>query len=337
MKNKELGRIGVLAGGPSNERPISLESGAAVLNALKDIGVEAIFIDIKKELTKEDIKGLGIDVAFIALHGRFGEDGTIQRMLEDCSIPYTGSGPLASGLALDKIASRELFIKNGIDVPRYIVLNKAFDYTPACRQAGIFKKITQVFNFPIVVKPQFEGSSIGISIVKDKSGLPEAVNIAFGYGDKILVEEYIKGRELTVGILDDEPLPVIEILVKEQFYDFNAKYQSSETEYIVPAKIGESIYKRAQQTGRLAHLALGCEIFSRVDMMWDEERDRLVVLEVNSIPGFTSRSLLPKAAAYAGINFTKLCLKIVESAVSKNQKSNFKYQNDSAKFKIFKI
>ncbi len=319
MNIKDLGRIGVLAGGLSNERPISLESGTAVLNALKGIGVEAVFIDIKKELTKKDIKGLGIDVAFIALHGRFGEDGTIQRMLQDCGIPYTGSGPLASGLALDKIASRKLFIKNGIDVPRYIVLNKEFDYTD-------FKKITQVFNFPIVVKPQFEGSSIGISIVRDKNGLPEAINTAFCYGDKILAEEYIKGRELTVGILDDEPLPVIEILVKEQFYDFNAKYQSSETEYIVPAKIDEDIYKRTQQIGRLAHLALGCEIFSRVDMMWDQERDRLVVLEVNSIPGFTSHSLLPKAAAYVNINFSQLCLKIIEAAINKKERLITKHQ-----------
>lgn len=319
MEAKRFGKIGVLAGGPSNERSISLESGAAVFSALKGLGLDAVFIDIKKELTKQEVRGLGIDVAFIALHGRFGEDGTIQGMLQDCGIPYTGSGPLASGLALDKIASRELFIKNGMDVPRYIVVNREFDYAPACRQAGIFKKIAQIFDFPVVVKPQFEGSSIGISIVRDKNGLSEAISTAFRYGDKILVEEYIKGRELTVGILDDEPLPVIEILVKEQFYDFNAKYQSPQTQYIVPAKIGEGIYKRAQQAGRLAHLSLGCEIFSRVDMMWDQERDRLVVLEVNSIPGFTSHSLLPKAAAFAGIEFAPLCLRIVESALKRRE------------------
>lgn len=313
MDIKNLGKIGVLAGGPSNERPISLESGTAVFNALKGAGLNAVFIDIKKELTEKDIRGLGIDVAFIALHGRFGEDGTIQKMLEDCGIPYTGSGPFASGLALDKIASRELFIKKGIDVPRYIVISRGAVTAP------LQLAMTSGLGFPVVVKPQFEGSSIGISIVKDKDGLAEAINTAFGYGDKILVEEYINGRELTVGILNDEPLPVIEIVVKEQFYDFNAKYQSPETEYVVPAKINEGVYKRVQQAGRSAHLALGCEIFSRVDVMWDQEQDRLVVLEVNSIPGFTGHSLLPKAAAFIGIEFAQLCLKIVESTLRRNE------------------
>jgi D-alanine-D-alanine ligase len=322
MDVESLGKIGVLAGGPSNERPISLESGTAVLNALKGTGLNAVFIDVKKELTKEEIRELGIDVAFIALHGRFGEDGTIQRMLEECHIPYTGSGPLASGLALDKIASRELFIKNGIDVPRYTVIPaKAGIHKNKmdCRFRGhdMYDWVMKDIGFPLVVKPQFEGSSIGISIVKDQKDLPEAINTAFHYGDNILVEEYIRGRELTVGILDDEPLPVIEIVVKEQFYNFNAKYHSPETEYIVPAKIDEDIYKRAQETGRSAHLALGCETFSRVDMIWDQKSGRLVVLEVNSIPGFTSHSLLPKAAAFTGVDFVQLCVRITEAALKK--------------------
>jgi D-alanine-D-alanine ligase len=146
------------------------------------------------------------------------------------------------------------------------------------------------------------------------------MNTAFNYGDKILIEEYIKGRELTVGILEEEPLPVIEIAATEQFYDFNAKYQSPHTRYIAPARIGGGVYNRAQQAGRSAHLALGCEMFSRVDMIWDETRDRLVVLEVNSIPGFTGHSLLPKAAACAGIDFGQLCLKIIEAAINRNPK-----------------
>lgn len=311
MEPKELGKIGVLAGGPSNEREISLKSGEAVFNALREKGADAIFLDIRKELTKDDIKGFGIDVAFIALHGRFGEDGTIQKILECAGLPYTGSRPLASRLALDKIASREIFIKGGIAIPRYEVLRKEnFDYAD-------LKKIAQIIKFPLVVKPQFEGSSIGISIARKDEELKEAAALAFNYGDRIIIEEYIKGKELTVGILDDEPLPVIEIVVRERFYNFKAKYNREDTKYIVPAKINTRVYKDAQAKGRLAHRLLGCESFSRVDMLFDERLDKLFVLEVNSIPGLTNHSLLPKAAAAVGIDFGQLCLKIVETALKK--------------------
>ncbi|MBI4335866.1 MAG: D-alanine--D-alanine ligase [Candidatus Omnitrophica bacterium] len=311
MNVKDFGRIGVLAGGPSNEREISLESGRAVHKALAEAGAETVFLYIKNGLTRDELEGFNIDVAFIALHGRFGEDGTVQSILEEAGIPYTGSGPAASRLAIDKIASREIFIKSGIDVPRSEVLDERG------RDRGDFKMMAEALGFPLVVKPQYEGSSIGISVVKESARLEKAIELAFNYGDRIIVEEYIKGRELTVGILDDEPLPVIEILVKERFYNFEAKYKRGDTEYIAPAKIDPDRYREAGQKGVLAHRALGCEGFSRTDILLDEKNDRMVVLEVNSIPGLTGHSLLPKAAGCAGISFEQLCLRIIQSAFNR--------------------
>lgn len=312
MSPKDLGQIGILAGGPSSEREISLSSGKAVFNAFKEIGCDVIFLDIRKEdAVKEQLRASGIDLAFIALHGRFGEDGTIQTILEGMNIPYTGSGPSASRLALDKIVSKEIFAKNGIDIPAYNILDKKlFDEVR-------LKSIIQDIGLPLIVKPQFEGSSIGISIVRDNKGMKKAIESAFTYGDQIIIERYIEGRDITVGMLDGEPLPVIEIIAQEQFYNFNAKYKSKKTQYVIPARISESDYKTAQVKGKLAHRLLGCGFFSRVDMILDEVRKRILVLEVNSIPGLTNHSLLPKAAACAGITFNQLCLKIAEAALKK--------------------
>ncbi len=304
-----FGKIGVLAGGPSNEREISLISGRAVYNALKESDTDVTFIDIVNIYSaKEQIEKAGIELAFIALHGRFGEDGTVQSMLEDMNIPYTGSGPAASRLAIDKIVSREIFLKNGLAVPRGKTLAKdSFDLSKV-------NSVYEEMGFPLVVKPQFEGSSIGISIAVDRDQLSDAINLAFNYGDNIIVEQYVKGRELTVGILAEEPLPVIEIVAAEKFYDFNAKYQSDSTKYVLPAPIRDGDYKQAQANGIRAHRLLGCRSFSRVDMILNEDQDKIFLLEVNSIPGFTSHSLLPKAAAHVGISFNQLCLKIVELA-----------------------
>ncbi|MCX5716095.1 MAG: D-alanine--D-alanine ligase [Candidatus Omnitrophica bacterium] len=307
---KKVKRIGVLAGGPSSERAISLESGKAVFEALKDMGYDTVLLDVKGNLTGAQIKGFNIDVAFLALHGKFGEDGTIQKMLENVGIPYTGSGPLASHLALDKIASTERFVASGLDVPQYRIVNKKI-----LSDARLLE-IAEELGFPLVVKPQYEGSSIGISIVENMEGLRKAVSLAFDYGDKAIVNEYIGGRELTVGILNDEPLPVVEIVSKERFFDFNAKYKSEQTQYIAPAKIDPALYKAAQEAGKLAHASLGCRSFSRVDMMLDEKQRKVFVLEVNSIPGLTSHSLLPKAAACTGMDFGRLCTEIVKSAAT---------------------
>ena len=299
-----FGKIGVLAGGPSNERDISLRSGTAVYNALLNEGLDAIFLDVKNDI-REIIKESSIDVAFIALHGRYGEDGTVQQILKSAGIPYTGSGPQASALAMDKIASKEIFVRNNIPVPKYIVFEKEkFDMD----KAGII-------GFPLVVKPQLEGSSIGLSIVKEKGSLKKAIDAAFQYGEKIILEEYIAGRELTVAMLDDKPLPVIEIVAKNKVYDYKAKYNDPTTRYIVPAPIDKDSYKEAGRLGRMAHKVLGCGSFSRVDMMLDKNGD-IFVLEVNTIPGMTERSLLPKAAEACGLRFNELCVKILEDALN---------------------
>jgi D-alanine-D-alanine ligase len=299
-----FGKVGILAGGPSNERDISLRSGKAVFKALSDEALDVIFLDVYDDIC-DIIKKNKIDVAFIALHGRFGEDGTVQGMLEKTGIPYTGSGVAASRLALDKIAAKELFMKAGISVPGYTVCEKGSPVASGMNRLG----------WPVVVKPQFEGSSIGLSIVKDKASLGQALDKAFAYGDKVLIEEYISGRELTVGILDDKPLPVVEIVTRNKVYDNEAKYRDPETKYIVPAPIEMSLYKRVQDAGVMAHKALGCRSFSRVDVMTDDSGN-VYVLEVNTIPGMTERSLLPKAAQAVGISFSQLCLKMIENALS---------------------
>lgn len=293
-------KIGVLAGGPSSERRISLKSGSAVCGALNKEGLDAFFIDIRGD-AKRMLGGVDMDAAFIALHGGFGEDGTIQRILERRGIPYTGSGPEASRLALDKLASRRIFKKVGLCVPRY----KALSIKER------FKGIT--LNMPCVVKPQKEGSSIGLSVVMDAGDMDAALRKAFCFGDKAIIEEFIEGRELTVGILDERPLPVVEIRPEGKCYDYYAKYKSPATRYLIPAPVGKIFFKEAQNAGLKAHRALGCRTFSRVDMILGRD-GRVYVLEVNTIPGLTSRSLLPKAAEAAGIDFSSLCKRILKGA-----------------------
>ena len=303
-----VGRVAVLAGGPSSEREISLRSGRAVHNALLQEGIDAFFVDVRDNIY-DIIRSEKMDVAFLALHGRFGEDGTIQNILDSAGINYTGSGAEASRMALDKIASKEIFIKNGIPTPGYYVI----DHKSHLR--GRHHAVDRVGGkFPVVVKPQFEGSSIGLSVVKSAADLPAALDKAFEYGAKIMLEEYIEGRELTVGILNDEPLPVIEIIPKAKVYDYKAKYSDPDTQYLVPAPISADEASRARSLGLRSHTALGCRSFSRADMIMDKSGN-IFVLEVNTIPGMTERSLLPKAAGAVGVNFNKLCVKLVEDAL----------------------
>lgn len=292
--------IGVLAGGPSSERAISLKSGQAVYDALLRAGLDVVFIDIPDN-SLAGLSGYQIDIAFITLHGRFGEDGAIQELLEKRGIPYTGSGPAASKTALDKISSKKIFEKANIPVPAYHV------------PSGDCEGIKKAMSFPCVVKPQYEGSSIGLSIVDMPGKLAHAVDAARAYGGDVIIEDYIDGREMTVGVLDDVPLPVVEIVPCDGIYDFTAKYEDVKTEYIVPARMDEMAYIRAQETGLAAHRALGCRGMSRVDMRMDNNND-IYVLEVNTIPGLTERSLLPMAAKAAGMDFRELCMKILKSA-----------------------
>ncbi len=306
-----FGRIGVLMGGPSTEREVSLKSGQAVGDTLREAGLDAVGIDVKTENPQENIRLLKShhpDCAFIALHGRFGEDGQIQEILDGLEIPYTGSGALASRLAMDKVASLHIFEINGLKVPRHEVVEVS-SYNPNWK---VHKKL----NFPLVVKPASHGSSIGLSIVDNNGQLDEAVILAFTFDSRVIVQEYIAGREITVGILDELALPVIEIIPKRRFFDYQAKYQSGMTEYIVPAKLDEALAKKAQEVALLAHRALGCFGCSRVDMILDKD-NAPVILEINTIPGLTSTSLLPKAASAAGIDFAGLCLKLIQLAYEK--------------------
>lgn len=303
---KEIGKIGVLSGGPSSEREISIKSGAAVYDGLISLGLDVVCIDPKDASSvKEDILKAEIEIAFIALHGRFGEDGTVQAILEDIGIPYTGSGPEASRLALNKISSRRIFHENGIPVPKW----------KACSRSSKPEALLKEFPFPFVVKPCNEGSSIGLSIVEAKEEAAPAIDMALSYDDQIIIEEYIPGEDITVGILDEEPLPVVHIKPKAKFYSFHAKYTQGMSEYIVPARFPKDIIEKAQALGVSAHGILGCRAFSRVDMLLDKRDNNVVVLEVNTIPGLTFSSLLPKAAAAVGIDFPQMCLRMVKSAL----------------------
>ncbi|MEA3305328.1 MAG: D-alanine--D-alanine ligase [Candidatus Omnitrophota bacterium] len=301
-KAKKLGKIAVLAGGPSNERSVSIKSGRAVYNALKREGCDVVRLELADSNTKREIRKEPFNIAFIALHGRFGEDGTVQKMLERMSIPYTGSGSAASRLALDKITAQRIFKKRGIPAPEHAFIDR------------VSMERLKELPFPLVVKPRNEGSSIGLSVVRGRREFSNACELAFRYSSKIIVEKFIKGREITVGILDKKALPVVEIIPKRFFYDFYAKYRDSNTGYVVPADIPKDLCVRAQAIGLAAHNALGCKDFSRVDMKFDEDGS-IYVLEVNTIPGLTARSLFPKAAGAAGMAFDKLCLKLLKLAV----------------------
>jgi len=298
-------RIGVLMGGPSAERDVSLRSGRAITEALLNKGYNAVPMEIWLP-TREELKSADIDVAFIALHGTFGEDGQIQKMLEGLNIPYTGSKVKASQLGMDKVASRKLFQKAKLCVPDYNVISDG-------------KRLKMDLGAPVVVKPSAQGSSVGISIVDKVEELDVAIKEASKFGEEVLLEKFIHGKELTVGILDDKPLPVIQVMPKRRYYDEVAKYTAGMTEYLCPAPISEDEARLAQDAGIKAHAAIGCRSFSRVDMILSDEvktpaGTRIYVLEVNTIPGMTQLSLLPKAARAAGIDFPELCEAMLESA-----------------------
>lgn len=300
MKSK---RIGVLMGGLSAERDVSLKSGAAVHEALCAQGYDAVAIDVGRDLAQV-LQREAIETAFVALHGRYGEDGCVQGLLELLQIPYTGSGVLASALAMHKLYAKQTFLSAGL-------LTAAF----RCFRRGDRVCLDELpFGLPLVVKPVQEGSSVGVSIVKSAEALPAALEMAFRYDDEILVEQFVKGQEVQVGILDDRPIGAIEIVPKNEFYDFEAKYTDGMAEHIFPARLESTLYEKAQQVGVAAHRALGCRGYSRVDLLVTENGD-CYVLEVNTLPGMTALSLLPEIAAKgAGLSFGELVSRIIESA-----------------------
>lgn len=314
---EQFGRVGVLMGGVSSEREISLKSGKAVAEALLRLGCDLVALDIidgEDQKIRFLIEEAGIDAAFIALHGRLGEDGTIQSILEEMGIPYTGSGVDASRLAINKALAQNLFREYGIPVPSYVILS-------GNDELSVGAVLEQLGGFPIVVKPACEGSSIGIHLTATPEELKDAVERARGYGPTVLLERYIAGRELTVGILGQEALPVVEICPKGRFFDYEAKYTKGMTDYIVPARIPEDAARQLQRTALQAHHVLGCADISRVDFMLGGDQAHYV-LEVNTIPGFTATSLLPKAALQQGISFSQLCFKLMELAHGKKKKIN---------------
>jgi len=290
-------------GGLSREREISLKTGRAILKALLEKGYKACGIDVGYDLAERLLQER-IEVAFIALHGRYGEDGTIQGMLELMGIPYTGSGVLASALALNKIMAKKIFIYEKIPTPPFEVV----------RREEIERRLDQLsISLPFVVKPSREGSTLGVSIVKRPEEILPALQEAGEYDEEILVEAFVKGKEITVGILHEIPLPIIEIAPKSGFYDYYSKYTKGETEYIIPAPLNREKYLYAQEVSLRAFRALGCSDCARVDLMTDEEENPFVI-DVNTMPGMTETSLLPKAAAYAGIPFEELVEKILLGA-----------------------
>jgi len=298
-------RIGVLMGGSSAEREVSLRSGRAVEEALRAQRFEVESIDVGPDIV-DQLREKRVELAFIALHGRPGEDGSIQGLLEILGIPYTGSGVLASALAMNKSFAKQLFQLHGLLTPPYRVWQRKNGPPPSLSGLG--------FRIPVVVKPLEEGSTIGVSIVKEEEELESACQEAFRFGSSILIEEYIPGKEITVGILGEDPLPPIEIVPRSGFYDYRAKYTSGLSDYLVPAPLPRHLALRVQEAGLRAHRALGCSGFSRVDMRLDAEGNPFV-LEVNTVPGMTENSLLPKAAAAAGYDFPALTRRIVELAL----------------------
>jgi len=301
-------KIAVLMGGPGSERDVSLATGRGVSKALRSLGVEVVDFDVRDEnfpLPKD------VDLAFITIHGTFGEDGQLQKILEDRGVPYTGDGVEESRIAFDKLLTKEKFRQHNVVTPEWEVVDA--DQRP---------KIP----VPLVVKPPRQGSTVGVVIVKNQSELDSAMAEAGKYDRKLLVEKFVSGRELTIGILGDQALPILEIIPKGGFYDFNNKYPflnpqaGGGAEHVCPAKIDPGKTKKIQELALQAFRALGLVVYGRVDVLLTDAGDPFV-LEVNTIPGMTEASLLPEAAAAVGINYVDLCLRIIELSRARRERA----------------
>jgi len=301
-------RIGVLMGGASAEREVSLRSGKAIYDALKGSGYNAVSIDVGPDFCNV-VNKEKMEIAFIALHGGYGEDGSIQGMLEVLGIPYTGSTVLASALAMDKEASKKIFLYHGIPVPPFIVLDM---------NSSIISALPPPFDLPWVIKPATEGSSVGVSIVRDKKGFEKSLEQAYSYGSRALVEQYIAGKEVQIGILNGKVLGGVEVRPSLEFYSYEAKYTAGLTEYVLPPEIDEKIYENAKATALSAHGAIGCKGATRIDLRVDGEGNPYV-LEINTIPGMTETSLLPKIAGLAGFDFPGLIEEILRGIIDEGK------------------
>ncbi len=301
-------KIAVLMGGPGSERDVSLATGRGVSKALRSLGIEVVDVDVRDEdfpLPKD------VDLAFITIHGTFGEDGQLQKILEERGVPYTGDGVEESLFAFDKILTKEKFREHNVVTPEWEVVD-----------AGQRPKIP----VPLVVKPPRQGSTVGVVIVKSESEIESAMREAGKYDRKLLVEKFVSGRELTIGILGDQALPILEIIPKGGFYDFNTKYPflnpqaGASAEHVCPAKIDAGKTKKIQELALQAFRALGLVVYGRVDVLLSDAGDPFV-LEVNTIPGMTEASLLPEGAAAAGINYVDLCLRIIELSRARRERA----------------
>jgi len=305
-----LGRVGVLMGGRSGEREISLMSGSGVLEALLNKGVDAHAFDpglrCPTELAKEKF-----DRVFISLHGRYGEDGTIQGLLELLNLPYTGSGVLASALSIDKIATKQIWLSNGLATPNFEELTANSNWEAVVKHLGL----------PLIVKPANEGSSLGLTKVKSVDELPAAYQLAVGLDKKVIAETCIIGDELTCPLVGEgvnaEALPVIKIIPPQANYDFHNKYFSDETQYLCPTGLADEVNTAIQKLALAAYRALGCSTWGRADVMLDEKTGKPYLLEMNTSPGMTSHSLVPMAAKAAGIEYADLVLWLLSQTLVK--------------------
>lgn len=294
--------IAVLMGGPGTEREVSLNSGRAVAGALRASGAEVTEVDV---YGSDFVVPAGTALAYNMVHGTFGEDGQIQQILEDRGISYTGEGVEGSRVAFDKILSKKRFAAADLPTAGWQVLRAGEDCA---------------LEVPCVVKAPRQGSSVGVHIVRSAEALADALADCFQFGDEVLVEEFFVGRELTVGILDGQALPIIEIIPQDGVYDYQHKYTKGATTYLVPAEIGDEATRRVQEASLAAHRALGLEIYSRVDLLLAPDGG-LNIMEINTIPGMTETSLLPKAAAVAGLDFPALCARIASLSLQRFTKN----------------
>jgi len=293
--------VGVVMGGDSAERKISLKSGRAVAEALESLGYNVLALEVDSRVA-DQLRDAGIDAAFITLHGDWGEDGRVQALCEMLNIPYTGSGVLASALAMNKPQAKAVFSQHKIPAPAHC---------PALSREFVFR--TMGFSPPLVVKPSAQGSTVGITIVEREADFDRALDEAKKFDDTPMAEEYIPGREITVGVLDGEAMGVVEVIPESGFYDYEHKYTEGATRYEAPADLAPDVTERVRDLGARAYAALGCRGGARVDFRLDPERGPFV-LELNTIPGMTPLSLLPMSAKVTGMEFPELCERMLLSA-----------------------
>jgi D-alanine-D-alanine ligase len=304
--------VAVLKGGSSLERQVSLRSGARVEDALERLGHEAVPVDVGADLISR-LREAAPDVAFVAMHGRDGEDGTVQELLEILGIPYTGSGVLACSRTIDKVLTKHLLVEAGLPTPEFFSFNEtAFERLGA---GQTLPAIEERLDFPIVVKPARGGSALGIKFASGAADVPGALVNAFSYDDRVLLERYVAGRDLAVSVVDGAALPIVEAVpVEEDFYDFEARYEIGRTRFVCPASLPDDATARAQEIALDAYRLLGLYGFGRVDLMLEESSGELYVLEANAIPGLTETSLLPQAADAGGLGFDAVVARVLELA-----------------------